>query len=91
VLTLAFCDVAEQNGEVFKLHEEKAGDPLFDAIVVSNCKNATNVVQRTRHVLMRLLGEFFPKNKNDAKGSRKVSRGLRHFGRPFNIAEEILD
>jgi hypothetical protein len=67
VLTLKFRDAAEQIGETFKLHEDKAKDPLFDAIEVleANCKNARSVLQRTRHVLMCLFGDFFPRKKKE--------------------------
>jgi hypothetical protein len=56
---------AEQIGEVFKLHQYMAEDPLLDAIDVleANCKNATSVHQCTQHVLTRLFGQFFSKNK----------------------------
>jgi hypothetical protein len=67
-MTLMFHDAAEQIGETFKLHEDRAEDPLFDAIEVleANCKNAArSVLQRTRHVLMRLLGYFFPRKKKE--------------------------
>jgi hypothetical protein len=67
VMTLIFHDAIEQIGEIFKLHEDKAEDPLFDAIEVleSNCKNARNVLQCTRHVLTPLFKEFFPKKKKE--------------------------
>jgi hypothetical protein len=58
---------AEQIGEVYKLRADKAEDPLLDAdgVLESNCRNARDVLQRTRHMLTRLFFEFYPKKKND--------------------------
>jgi hypothetical protein len=60
---LVFCDAAEQLGEVIKLCACTTKDPLLDAIAMleSNCRNARNVLQKTRHVLTRLFPELFKK------------------------------
>jgi hypothetical protein len=58
---------AEQIGEIYKLHAKQAEDPLLDVVGVLefNCRNARDVLQRTRHVLMRLFFDFFLKKKSD--------------------------
>jgi hypothetical protein len=65
---------AQQIGEVYKLHADRVKDPLLDAVDIleSNCRNAKNLLQRTRHVLTRLFFEFFPKKKNDMPAERLV-------------------
>jgi hypothetical protein len=70
MLTLIFHDAAEQIGEIFKLREDKAEDPLFDAIEVleSNCKNTVNVLQRTRQVLMLPFVDFSLGRKRKSQG-----------------------
>jgi hypothetical protein len=52
---------------MFKLHEDKAKDPLLDAIEVleSNCMNIVNVMQHTRQVLMLPFVDFFPWKKKE--------------------------
>jgi hypothetical protein len=59
--------VPEQIREIYKLCAEQSDDPLVDAVGVleCNCRNAWDVLQRTRHVLTRLFFEFFPKKKDD--------------------------
>jgi hypothetical protein len=58
---------AEQIGKIYKLRAEQAEDPLLDAVGVLefNCRNARDMLQRTRHVLTRLFFKFFPKKKSD--------------------------
>jgi hypothetical protein len=65
LLSVSCPPTAEQIGEIYKLRAEKA--PLLDDVGVleSNCRNARDILQRTRHVLTRLFFEFFPKKKND--------------------------
>jgi hypothetical protein len=60
-------DVAEQLGEIIKLHLDSAKDPLLDTVGVleSNWRNVRNVLQRTRHVFPRLFVGLSPKKKND--------------------------
>jgi hypothetical protein len=62
---LLFRDAAEQLGEVIKLRAGAAKDPLLDAIAVLefNYRNARFVLQKTRHMLMRLFLELFKKKE----------------------------
>jgi hypothetical protein len=58
---------AEKIGEVYRLCADEAEDPLLDVVDVleSNYRNTKDVLQLTRHVLMHLFLEFFPKKKSD--------------------------
>jgi hypothetical protein len=60
---LYFCDASEKLGEVWKLWQGNAKDPLLDAVDVleSNWKLARDVLQRTRHVLICMFVGLFPK------------------------------
>jgi hypothetical protein len=61
---LYFCDAVEKLGEVWKLRQESAKDPLLDAVQVleSNWRLARDVLQRARHVLTRMfIGLFLRK------------------------------
>jgi hypothetical protein len=64
---LCFCDTAEKLGEVFKLLQDSTTDPLLDAVGVLewNWHLAQDVLQRTRHVLIHMFPELFPKKKNE--------------------------
>jgi hypothetical protein len=68
-LLIGGCRAAvEQIGEVYRLRAYNAEDPLLDVVDIleSNCRNARDVLQSTRHMLTCLFFEFFPKKKNDA-------------------------
>jgi hypothetical protein len=64
---LYFCDAAEKLGEVWKLWQGNAKDPLLDAVDVlaSNWRLARDVLQRTRHVLIRVFVGLFLRKKDD--------------------------
>jgi hypothetical protein len=78
---------AEQIGEVYRLHADRAKDPLLDVVDIleSNCKNAKNLLQRTRHVLTRLFFEFFLKKKNDV-----LAENLKRLADSFNTLEDPM-
>jgi hypothetical protein len=79
-----FHAVAEKIGETFLLREDRAEDPLFDAVEVLdlNCKNVRMVPQNTRHALTRLFRIFFPKKKDE------LPQNLRKLVEPFNTPED---
>jgi hypothetical protein len=64
---LYFCDAVEKLGEVWKLWQGSAKDPLLDAIdmLESNWKLAWDVLRRTRHVLIRMFVGLFPKKRDE--------------------------
>jgi hypothetical protein len=64
---LYFCDAALKLGELWKLWQESAKDPLLDAVEVleSNWRLARDVLQRTRHVLTRMFVGLFPKKRDE--------------------------
>jgi hypothetical protein len=64
---LYFCNAAEKLGEVWKLREESAKDPLLDTMDVleSNWKLARYVLQRTHHVLICMFVRLFPRKKDE--------------------------
>jgi hypothetical protein len=64
---LYFYDAIEKLGEVWKLWQESAKDPLLDAVDVfeSNWRLARDVLQRTRHVLTRMFVWLFPKKRDE--------------------------
>jgi hypothetical protein len=63
LIYLYFYDAAEKLGEVWKLRQGSAKDPLLDVVDVleSNWKLARDVLQRTRHVLIHMFVGLFPK------------------------------
>jgi hypothetical protein len=63
---LYFCDAAEKLGEVWRLWQGNPKDPLLDSVDVleSNWKLAQDVLQQTRHVLIRMFVGLFPKKKD---------------------------
>jgi hypothetical protein len=64
---LHFCDAAEKLGEVWRLRQGNSKDPLLDVVDVleSNWKLARDVLQRTRHVLIRMFVGLFSKKRNE--------------------------
>jgi hypothetical protein len=62
---LLFHYAAKQLGEVIRLHEGEAKDPLLDSVGLldSNYRNVRNVLQKTRHVLPRLFVGLFSKKR----------------------------
>jgi hypothetical protein len=73
---LYFYDAAEKLEEVWKLQQERAKDPLLDAVDVleSNWKLARDVLQQTRHVLIRMFVGLFSRKKDElpANNLRKL-------------------
>jgi hypothetical protein len=74
----------EQIREVFKLHQDRVEHSLLYAIdmLESNYKNATSVLQHTRHVSMRLFREFFLEKKKD------MPENLRRLVETFDTHED---
>jgi hypothetical protein len=64
---LYFWDAAEKLGEVLKLWQESAKDPLLDVVEVleSNWRLARDVLQRTRHVLTRMFVGLFLRKRDE--------------------------
>jgi hypothetical protein len=64
---LHFCDAAEKLGEVWRLRQGNSKDPLLDVVDVleSNWKLARDVLQQTRHVLIRMFVGLFSKKRNE--------------------------
>jgi hypothetical protein len=64
---LYFCDAAEKLGEVWKVRQGSAKDPLLDVVDVleSNWRLAQDVLQRTRHVLIHMFVGLFPRKKDE--------------------------
>jgi hypothetical protein len=83
MMTLTFHATAEQIGETFPLHADRAEDAIFDAVGVleSNCKNARMVLQNTYHALTCLFGILFPKKKDE------LPQNLRKLVEAFNTPE----
>jgi hypothetical protein len=73
---LYFYDAAEKLGEVWRLRQGNSKDPLLDAVDVleSNWKLAQDILQRTRHVLIRMFVGLFPKKRDEmpAENLRKL-------------------
>jgi hypothetical protein len=67
LIYLYFCDAAEKLGEVWKLRQGSAKDPLLDTVDVleTNWKLARDVLQRTRHVLIHMFVGLFPKKRDE--------------------------
>jgi hypothetical protein len=59
--------ITEKLGEVWKLQQGSAKDPLLDAVDVleSNWRLAQDVLQRTRHVLIRMFVGLFLRKKDE--------------------------
>jgi hypothetical protein len=84
---LYFYDVAEKLGEVWKLWQESAKDPLLDAVEVleSNWGLAQDVLQRTRHVLTRMFVRLFSRKKDELP-----TGNLRKLAEAFDTIEDPI-
>jgi hypothetical protein len=67
---LCFHDAAENIGEFWRLQQASSEDPLLDAMDVleSNWKLVQNILQQTRHILIRMFVGFWPKKKDEMPG-----------------------
>jgi hypothetical protein len=85
---LYFCDAAEKLGEVWKLWQESAKDPLLDVVEVleSNWWLARDVLQRTRHVLTRIFTGSFLRKKDELPADN-LKKLVKAFG---TIKDPIL-
>jgi hypothetical protein len=82
---LYFYDAAEKLGEVWKLRRGNSKDPLLDAVDVleSNWKLSRDVLQQTRHVLIRMFVGLFPK-----KSDEMSANNLRKLVEAFDTIED---
>jgi hypothetical protein len=64
---LCFYDAEEKLGEFWRLRQASSEDLLLDAVDVleSNWKLARNILQQTRHVLIRMFVGLFSKKKDE--------------------------
>jgi hypothetical protein len=87
LIYLYFCDAAEKLGEVWKLQQGSAKDPLLDVVDVfeSNWKLARDVLQRTRHILTRMFIGFFPKKRDELPAGN-----LRKLVEAFDTIEDPI-
>jgi hypothetical protein len=82
---LYFCDAAEKLGEVWRVRQGGSKDPLLDAVDVleSNWKLARDVLQQTRHVLIRMFVGLFPKKRD-----QMPTDNLQKLVEAFNTIED---
>jgi hypothetical protein len=82
---LYLCDIAEKLGEVWRLRQGNSEDPLLDLVDVleSNWKFARDVLQQTRHVLIRMFIGLFPKKRD-----QMPSENLLKLVAAFDITED---
>jgi hypothetical protein len=86
LLAYFYCrDVAEQLGEVMKLHLEGAKDPLLDSVDIleSNGRIVRDILQRTRHVIPLLFVRLFQRKKDELPNGN-----LRMLVDAFDIVED---
>jgi hypothetical protein len=66
---LCLYDATEKLGEFWRLWQASFEDPLLDAVDVleSNWKLAQDILQQTRHVMIRMFIGFCPKKKDEMR------------------------
>jgi hypothetical protein len=64
---LCLYDAVEKLEEFWRLRQASSEDPLLDVVdmLESNWKLAQNILQQTRHVLIHMFVEFWPKKKDE--------------------------
>jgi hypothetical protein len=84
---LYFCDAAEKLGELWRLQQGNSEDPLLDSVDVleSNWKLARDVLQQTRHVLIRMFVGLFPKKRD-----KVPAENLRKLVAAFDTIEDTI-
>jgi hypothetical protein len=84
---LCFYDAAEKLGEFWRLWQASSEDSLLDAVDVleSNWKLARNILQQTRHVLIRMFVGLWPKKKDEIPADN-----LRKLVAAFDTIEDLV-
>jgi hypothetical protein len=82
---LCLYGAAEKIGESWRLRQPNSEDPLLAAVDVleSNRKLVQNILQLTRHVLIRMIVGFWPKKRNEMPGDN-----LRNLVATFDTTED---
>jgi hypothetical protein len=81
IFCLCLCGIAKKIGESWRLQQPNTEDPLLVVVdmLESNWRLVQNILQRVRHVLIRLFPRLFPKKKKNEIPADNLRRLVKSF------------